>query len=779
LYTAPARAQEAHPAPVAEALVDTNGDFVPDRLGQTVVLLGTLTAEPRAAGDARVVSMQDWSAGVLLFAPDTLLFQGLRRGDAVRVIGVVHQYRGMEEIRVDSIRRLNSGPAPRARRVTAAELASEKYSGQLVRVSGELGVRELEDHLELKLRDASGTIPVFLPNHFLSDEDFSERVRRAGQVDIVGIAGQHQETPPYDSGYNLMPRQPSDFRFPPVPPYRAVAVLALVATLLLVALYLAFRRRVAESHAAELARLTTSLRASERALRESEQRFRSLVENAADAITVLDTNGRVQYTTPAIERVLGFKPEERVGRSGFEFVHPDDLARVRQAFAELVQQPRQSVGLELRLRHKDGSWRRLEVTGTNLLDDPAVAGVVINTRDLTERRAAEDALARSEAQLQQAQKMEAVGRLAGGIAHDFNNLLTAIKGHTELLLEELPADASMRAELEEIRRGAERAAGLTRQLLAFSRRQVLQPRVINLNTVIGGLESMLRRVIGEDVELVTRMDPALGTILADPGQIEQVILNLAVNARDAMPAGGRLCIETRNAELGGEDDARFTTPVAPGSYVLLRVEDTGSGMAPDILAHIFEPFFTTKEVGKGTGLGLATAYGIVKQSGGYIAAHSELGHGSRFDVYLPRVTGREESWEAPPSGAVPGGSETILLVEDEGPVRALARRILQRAGYSVLEAGDPEEALQLFEQNGTTVGLVITDVIMPRMSGLKLAERITAARPVRVIFMSGYSEDAISNQGVLQPNAVLLEKPFTPDALLRAARDALDAPLPA
>jgi len=362
--------------------------------------------------------------------------------------------------------------------------------------------------------------------------------------------------------------------------------------------------------------------------------FRALIEQAQDIIAVLDAAGAIRYASPSVFRLLGYAPEELIGLLMVEMLHPDDVEPTLRVFAEGVATGIGGRLLELRVRHKDGTYRILEAIGRYLLDDPLVHGVVINARDVTERRSLER-------QLLQAQKMEAVGRLAGGVAHDFNTALTAILGYAGLLLGGLPTLSPLRPDLEEIRKAAERAAGLTRQLLAFSRKQPLEMRVLDLNELVADLGRLLRRLLGEDIDVVTNLDPTLGAVRADAAQLEQVVVNLAVNARDAMPEGGRLMIETRNAELD-DSYAREHVPVRPGRYVMLAVSDTGTGMSAETMSHLFEPFFTTKEAGKGTGLGLSTVYGIVKQSGGYVWCSSEPGHGTTFKVYLPRADEPQE-----------------------------------------------------------------------------------------------------------------------------------------
>jgi signal transduction histidine kinase/ActR/RegA family two-component response regulator len=391
------------------------------------------------------------------------------------------------------------------------------------------------------------------------------------------------------------------------------------------------------------------------------------------------------------------------------------------------------------------------------------------------RREAEEALRRSEEQLRQWQRVEAIGRLAGGVAHDFNNLLMTILGCSELLLRDFDSADPRREEVEEIRRAAQRATSLTHQLLAFGRRQVLQPRVLDLNEIVENMNRMLRRMIGEDIQFLTILTPGLWPVRVDPGQIEQVVMNLVVNARDAMPEGGRLTIETANMNLD-EEYARRHIAVKPGPFVMLAVTDTGCGMDAETRSHLFEPFFTTKEKGKGTGLGLSTVYGIIKQSGGNIWAYSEVGEGSTFKVYLPRAEEPAEDYKPKEiASEVAKGSETILLVEDEEAVRNMISRVLQGSGYTVLEAGQGKEALEACRKHPGPIHLMVTDVIMPQMSGRELAERMAVIRPeMKVLFMSGYPDNAIVHHGVLDPGTAFLQKPFTLTALENKVREVLE-----
>jgi signal transduction histidine kinase/CheY-like chemotaxis protein len=395
--------------------------------------------------------------------------------------------------------------------------------------------------------------------------------------------------------------------------------------------------------------------------------------------------------------------------------------------------------------------------------------------EIAERKRAEEEKAALKEQFRQSQKMEAIGRLAGGIAHDFNNLLTVIKGYSELSLIKLKEGDPLKGNIEEIHRASQRAANLTRQLLAFSRRQILEMKVLDLNTILKDLDKMLRRVIGEDIELVTLFAEGIGRIRADPGQIEQMILNLTVNARDAMPNGGKLTIETSNIELD-ENYVRSHIAVKPGLYVMLSVSDTGVGMTPEVKERVFEPFFTTKEKGKGTGLGLSTVYGIVKQSGGNIWVYSEPGHGTTFKIYLPWVEEKADALHRRDDPDIlPRGSETVLLVEDDLSVRGLAVRVLRENGYNLLEAANGNEALRMAQEYAGEIHLLLTDVVMPQMGGKELADRIKPLRPdIKVLFTSGYTDNAIVHHGVLEPGTNFLQKPFSPASLAHKVREVLD-----
>ncbi|HKW64725.1 MAG TPA: PAS domain S-box protein [Candidatus Acidoferrum sp.] len=630
-----------------------------------------------------------------------------------------------------------------------------------------------------------------------------------------------------------------------------------------------------------------------RKLVQREELFHLISENAADMIAVVDMNGKRLFNSLSYQRVLGYSPEELQASSAFEQIHPDDRERVKRA-AEEARKTGIGKTLQYRLQHKNGSWLVLESTSSvirNAKGEPEK--LVIVNRDTTERKKAEEALQRSEAdfrslvedapygiyrasvagrllqvnpallrmlgyeqeqdllgkdlavdvflhtgeyqrltehltrteevkdiemewkkqdevpivvrcsgrrindeqgnpvafevfaedvsekrvlekQLRMAQKMEAIGRLSGGIAHDFNNLLGVIIGYSRVLRKSLGPENELSEHAVEIEKAGDRAAAMTKQLLAFSRQQVLTPEVLNLNTLVTDMEKMLPRLLGEDIEVSLSLDSALGSVKADQSQIHQVIMNLAVNARDAMPNGGKLKIQTANAHL----DPLYTR-AHPGSrvgdYVCLSVTDTGTGMDPAILAHIFEPFFTTKERGKGTGLGLATVYGIVKQSNGYIWVDSTPGEGASFQIYLPLHVGQatEEATSAPTEKLC--GSEKVLLVEDSEPLKKLAQKFLEAAGFHVLSAASGEEALEVAAHYAGTFDLLLTDVVMPGMNGRVLAEQLSPRQPgMRVLYMSGYTDSFIAGHGVLEPGTHLLHKPFTDEVLIRKVREVLD-----
>ena len=506
--------------------------------------------------------------------------------------------------------------------------------------------------------------------------------------------------------------------------------------------------------------------------RESEERFRQLAEQSDQCFWFLALNpNRLLYVNQAVEKIWG-RPVEAFYQDPdlwFKTIHPDDSPAIGAQWAAALQNPKPFV-MEFRVVRPDGSICWVVDRGTMIFDAAGVLSMVSGVvSDVTERRLLED-------QFRQAQKMESVGQLAGGIAHDFNNLLTIINGTAELALSQLEEDNQLHADLQEILRAGDRAAALTRQLLAFSRKQILTPTPVNLNAILTGIQSMLQRLLGEDVDLVMVPEPALSNVKADRGQIEQVIANLAVNARDAMPQGGKLVIETKNVEIDGKYVRVHGGTVQPGSYVMMAVSDSGIGMDDAVRARIFEPFFTTKEPGKGTGLGLSTVYGIVKQSAGFLGVYSEVGKGTTFRIYLPQVADAVAAGTDAPPVASAAGSETILLAEDVHGLRVLAVRILEAAGYKVLTAANGEEAVAVLERYTEPVHLLITDVVMPRMSGRELAERFEATHPgIKVLYMSGYTDDVVVRHGLINDGTVFLAKPFSAAQLTRKVRELLDS----
>ena len=513
----------------------------------------------------------------------------------------------------------------------------------------------------------------------------------------------------------------------------------------------------------------TDRKRAEEEMRRSQQKLSIHFEHTPLAVVEWDLQFRVAAWNPSAERIFGYSRQQALGQHASFIVPPEFRPQVEQVWEGLLKQTGGTRSANDNVT-EDGRTISCEWYNTPLVDESGrVLGVASLAQDVTERAALEE-------RLRQSQKMEAVGRLAGGVAHDFNNLLTVILGYSQILAEGVPAGSRLADSTAQIKSAADRASGITRQLLAFSRKQVLSPRIINLNDIMLNLDALLRRLIGEDVEVRTDLANDLGSVKADPGQIEQVIMNLALNARDAMPQGGKLTLETANAQLD-ESNSRSHQPAKPGRYVMLAVSDTGHGMLPETQARIFEPFYTTKEVGKGTGLGLSMVYGIVKQSGGYIWVYSEPDQGTTFKIYLPRVDQPAEAMGAenrPQS--MQRGSETILLVEDDPQLRQLASSVLAHCGYKVLVAGGPEEGLAICRSNQRDIRLLITDVIMPRMNGRQLAEQILQISPnVRVLYISGYTNNAIVHYGVLDPGLWFLPKPFTLSALIAKVREVLDS----
>jgi PAS domain S-box-containing protein len=508
----------------------------------------------------------------------------------------------------------------------------------------------------------------------------------------------------------------------------------------------------------------------------SEQMLRAILESASQAILSVDREGKIRSANRKTAEIFGYQPQELIGHA-IEMLIPEPLRKQHiQHRSTYFRSPRvrpMGLGMDLMAQRKDGAQFPVEISLSYIESGKGTIAIAF-VSDISARKQLEE-------QLIQSRKMEAVGRLAGGIAHDFNNLLTIISGYNRLLLDRLPPQDANRGYAEEILKAGERAAALTRQLLMFSRREMTPPRVVNLNKIISSASQMLRRLIPQSIELVFIPHPNLGNVKADPGQMEQALVNLVINARDAMPKGGKITIETANVELDHEY-CRTHLGVAPGRYVMMAVTDSGRGMDPETKRHIFEPFFTTKAPGQGTGLGLSTVYGIVKQNHGDIWVYSEIERGTTFKVYLPRVDQPEEEEQKTPE--IPSksrlGGETILVVEDEPGVRNLVRTVLAENGYRVLVAADILEALQISQRHGGPIDLLLTDVVLPHASGIEVAKHLQASRPnLRVLYMSGYTENAVTHQSALDTNVELLPKPFSFEQLLIRVRQLLDIRSPA
>ncbi len=525
-------------------------------------------------------------------------------------------------------------------------------------------------------------------------------------------------------------------------------------------------RQSAEDLALEAEEAAAQAEESAAQAEEHALRLAAVVDSSDDAIVTKDLDGTIRGWNPAAERIFGYSAAEMVGQPIFRLI-PPELMDEEHDILRRIRAGHHVAHYETTRLRKDGHRILIALSVSPLRDaSRSLIGACSIKRDVTGQR-------QLEAQLRQSQQLDAIGQLAGGVAHDFNNILAAIAGYVGLVLRALPSNHPARVDVLGIEEAAERAASLTQQLLAFGRKQVMQPDLLDLREVLDDTGRMLRRLIGEHIHLAIQPGAVLSPVLADRGQLSQVILNLAINARDAMPNGGRLTIEARDAPLT-EEYADNHIAVAPGAYVLLAVSDTGHGMTPEVKAHVFEPFFTTKPRGKGSGLGLSTVFGIVKQLGGHIFVYSEPNQGTTFKVYLPRAEGSIAAAPGRATTPVEGGQETVLVVEDEPAIRGVIRRLLEMSAYTVLDAGTPAEALELAGSYEQAIDLLLTDVVLPGMSGRELAEQLQVRRPgLTVLYMSGYTDDAVVHQGRLDPDTAFLQKPFAPDALLRRIREVL------
>ena len=720
-----------------------------------MVVTGIVTDEPHDVGLGNsLANVQDATGGIALFGTHDVLPPGaFKRGDILEARGKLAQYRGMEELQLEGVRRTGATEPPPPVEVPPVRLNGEEYSGRLVRARGEIVL--LPDG-GIALRDGSGEIQVYLLRAFFQHTSFMQRLLQGGQVTITGLARQRiSDGQPPNSGYILAPREDLDFQFAPVTRYRETALVTLAV--LGCFLYLWWRRRAAEKRERALKILSEGWK-------ESDDRFRQMAESVGEVFWMVDVaTDRLLYVSPAFERIWGQNASVLDQPGGVvNTVHPEDRDRFRAFLEKNVQQACEET---YRIVRPNGAvrWihdRSFPVPGRD--GKPyRVTGIAA---DITDQRELEE-------QLRQAQKMDAVGRLAGGVAHDFNNLLTVIGGYSETLLDGMPAEDPQRLPLEQILKASNRAAALTSQLLAFSRKQMVQPQLINLNHLVTNMESLLQRVMGEHINFTAALSKTVLYVKADPNQLEQVLINLAANARDAMPDGGEFRIGTAlvDGREGGPEGR-----LKEGEYACLKVSDTGIGMVPAVLEHAFEPFFTTKGVGKGTGLGLSTVYGIVQQNQGTIYVTSAPRKGTAFEIYLPAVPAPEEVKEV---GALAGslqGDETILVTEDEPGVRNLVHNALKQLGYKVLPASDGYEAIRILEQHRDPVHLLLTDVIMPLMSGRELAKRVQSIKPgVKIIYMSGYTDDTLAFHGSPQLDSGFIQKPFSVTVLAEKVRKVL------
>jgi PAS domain S-box-containing protein len=752
LITAAAAAQTPKVISIGEA-IRNRPDHSAAHSGEILLLSGIVTEGSHDVGaGSSLANLQDATGGIALFGTHTALPPGaFQRGDVLEVRGTLQQFRGMEELLVQAFRKTAVSQPPAARDILAAQLLGEEYSGCLVRVTGNL---VLGPNGSVTLRDRSGEIPVYLIHSYFQDTGFMQRLLQGGPAEIVGFARQRiEQGQAASSGYLLSPRDEHDFKFGPLPMYRQLVFAGLVIVACFT--YLWVRRRAAENRARKLAVLSEGLK-------ESDERFRQMADSIDQIFWMLDVGtNRILYVSPAFERVWGRKPEVLSDRSGLlETVHPDDRTRVGEY---LKKSSTEACKETYRIVRPDGAVRWILDRAFPVFDNAGNLYRITGTlEDITDRRALEE-------QLRQAQKMEAVGRLAGGIAHDFNNVLTIVGGYLHMVLEATPPSDPRHESLKQILAASSRASTLTSQLMAFSRKQTVQPRLVNVNNLLTDMEALLRRVMGEHISLRTELGADLPFVKADPNQLEQVVINLSVNARDAMPMGGEFRIRTMfvqeksDAALGRDS----------GSRVCIQISDNGCGMGQDVLEHAFEPFFTTKEAGKGTGLGLSSVYGIVKQNHGTIQLSSSPGRGTTFEISLPAVLEAEEAKPAASAFKSLRGTETILVAEDEPSVRSMVCGTLEQLGYTVLQAADGHEALRVLERHGP-VNLLLTDVIMPLMGGRELAQHVRCSGPsTKVVYMSGYTEATLAFHGPPQPGSAHIQKPFTPAALAEKLRDVL------
>lgn len=728
---------------------------------RSVQVTGVLSSEPVPNNFGEIFAfLQDSTAGISLVTTTGKLFGGrFRRGDILKVTGTLRRNLGTPQILVTEAQRIGSASPPVPARIKVADAEAGQYAGRLVSIDGEiLPTRSI---MPIRLRDRTGTIVVTGPVEVPLNREILARCFEGGHARITGIIEVRADDAGSKPYVRIFPRDPADVQFAPVPPYGIIATSILVSAAVWAVIYLVLGRRRAERRASE-----------------SESRFRAIFDHTFQFTGLLKTDGTLIEANRTALQFTGVSEKDVLGKPFWEtpwFSHSAELqSQLREAIGAAAGG--QFVRMEVVHPDSQGALHNVDFSLKPLLDEKGKVTLLIpEGRDITQRRRAEAERGKLQAQLIQSQKMESIGRLAGGVAHDFNNLLTVINGYTSLTLGSLPPDDRLRGQLLKVLEAGERAAGLTHQLLAYSRRQVLQPRVLDLNHVVVRMHEILVRIMGDDVDVRLDLSREKILVFADPHQLEQAIMNLATNARDAMPNGGRFSIATAVSECQEEDGGR-DPDATPKRYAVLTLGDTGSGMDEATRERIFEPFFSTKETGKGTGLGLAMVHGMVTQSHGRIRVDSAPGEGTTFKITLPLAESPATDTADVTPAAVTGGNETVLVVEDRPEVRDYISATLEHYGYQVLGESNAAEAFRVFEREAANIHLVLTDVVMPGGTGLDLATRLGKIRQgVKILFMSGYSDEIIARRGGLD-RAHFIRKPFTPEELARKVREILGLP---
>jgi signal transduction histidine kinase len=750
------RTKEVKEEPIVsiyEVISERDSNRVPLATNKVVNLRGVVTSTPWRGTNVSVVHFQDETAGLVLVGRSPNTFSNLAAGDRVLVRGRLSHTRGMDELIVDRVRYENPDGVPKPRDVWTTDLLDETYSGQLVRLEGEIIAARRNNEAVFLLRDQRGEIPILMSAALLTwnNGQLNHALWTGGKLRVVGVAGQDKESAPFDSGYALIPRSPADFEFlppPPPPPSRLPLYIAFGAAgfLALLALYFWERRCAAEKRTGEVSRLLHEIERSEAEVKKQA----AFAQFNPNPVLEFFADGTITYSNAAARELA-----EAFGKAHVEDILPPEVRKLVQECSDTHEA---RLKCEVKIGDRTVVWSFFPIH--------EITSVHAYGYDITEQL-------NLEVQLRQSQKLDSVGQLAAGIAHDFNNLLSVIQGYAGIaqMRNDLPPKTS--EALVEISTAAERATNLTRQLLTFSRRQTMEPRPLNLNDLVSNVSKMLRRLLGDDVSLQFQSETDEAWVLGDAGMIEQVVVNLAVNGRDAMShGGGQLSVAVSRRELAARD-VEQRVEARPGDFICLEVSDTGCGMSEATLKRIFEPFFTTKDPGKGTGLGLATVHGIVKQHKGWIEVSTEEGQGTTFSVYLPSTTQRLPTRSDLVRLPVTGGTETILVVEDDDAVRKLARTVLQEYGYVVHDAGTAQEALSLWQEHGDRIQLLLTDIELPDgVTGWELADQLRAKnRALKVVFSTGSN---LNGRCGSEGDRVLLWKPYQAQQLVSAIRDCLD-----